>query len=646
MTDVYDDLICKMTEHFTDIGSILYSKAYDFFNNNPISNEEVEMYYDLLCSDEILPENINKRNHKMCCLFYLSKDDDNYIDIFVEKFIGSIEINALETSQENLIMIFNIIEFDKIYLKSNISSYSFLYSLLKKFSNFETNLTNFIIYKYYRGYLKFKLGDLIQANKEYLEIVTEVQDKNEIILKYIKVLNSLLKVQMNSINARTNRAEIRENIQFLEPLFTEMSNTNKIIALKLGFDLFNAYIEGKEYNKCIKHLLKMKQILKKDLLRGYTLKNGIDYYLAIASRIGYVGVLLNDKKSIEKAIKKIKKALVIIGKDIKDDKILQLYKAYKFVIANLEICLNQKTEYNILKLSKEFKRIFLPDLKSNAYQNDIVTQKNKESIIINFKIIDNEDKDNYLFSKSIMEKSHKDLNDNKNLNTTNFVIFLSSFHDKIYRYSEAYIKSRYDNENNENNNKKIDTNFPTKIKTCFKVVDEMINKHIDDPFFQTEYAKILIIEIYSAYANVLFEEKDYKSLKKIIQNIMDNQNSNLRSKLKIDKNIPSYGLWLKIKGDYYLKIKHFDAACNSYDEALKTLEPNHPKIPLILFNCGCAYYFNKNKEKSIKYLEQSVNSFLSQERNANYFGYYPSKEIIKKKIDTANNLLDNLRKLK
>ena len=324
MTDVYDDLICKMTEHFTDIGSILYSKAYDFFNNNPISNEEVEMYYDLLCSDEILPENINKRNHKMCCLFYLSKDDDNYIDIFVEKFIGSIEINALETSQENLIMIFNIIEFDKIYLKSNISSYSFLYSLLKKFSNFETNLTNFIIYKYYRGYLKFKLGDLIQANKEYLEIVTEVQDKNEIILKYIKVLNSLLKVQMNSINARTNRAEIRENIQFLEPLFTEMSNTNKIIALKLGFDLFNAYIEGKEYNKCIKHLLKMKQILKKDLLRGYTLKNGIDYYLAIASRIGYVGVLLNDKKSIEKAIKKIKKALVIIGKDIKDDKILQL----------------------------------------------------------------------------------------------------------------------------------------------------------------------------------------------------------------------------------------------------------------------------------------------------------------------------------
>ena len=642
---MYDDLICKMIEHFKDIGSILDSKAYDFFNNNPISNEDIEMYYDLLCSDEVIPQNINKRNHKMCCLFYLSKFDENYIDIFVEKFIGSIEINSLETNPENLIMVFNIIEFDKIYLNSNINSYSFLYSMLKKFSNFETKFTNFIIYKYYRGYLKFKLGDVIQANKEYLEIVSEVQDKDEIILKYIKVLNSLLKVQMNNVNVRTNRADISENIQFLEPLFTEISKMNKIIALKLGFNLFNAYIEGKEYNKCLKHLLKMKQILKKDLLRGYTLRNGIDYYLAIASRIGYIGVLLNDKISIGKAIKKIKKALGIIGKDVKDDnKILQLYQAYRFVLANLEICLNQKTEYNILSLSKEFKRIFLPDFKSNAFENNIVTQNNKDSMIINLKIIDNEVKDNYSCSKSIMQKSHKDLNDNRNLNTTNFIIFLSTFHDKIYRYSESYIKSRNDNENNNNN--VIETNFATKIKTCFKIVDEMVNKYIDDPFFQTEYAKILIIEIYSAYASILFEEKDYQNLKKIIKNIMDDQHSNLRSKLKIDKNIPSYGLWLKIKGDFYLKMKHFDAACNSYDEALKTLEPNHPKIPLILFNCGCAYYFNKNKEKSILYLNQCINSFYSQEKKDNYFGHYPDQKIISKKIETAKNLLDALTKLK
>ena len=640
---MYDDIISKMTTHFSEIGSILYSKAYDFFKKDPISPEEIETYYDLLCSDEIISQNINRRNHQMCCLFYLSKDDNNYIDIFVEKYIGSIELNSLEINSENLIMVFNIIEFDKIYLKSNYSSFEFLYTMQKKFANFETDYQNYIIYKYYRGYLKFKLGDKTQANKEYLELLSEIQESDNIMMKYIKILNSLLKVQMNSVNLDRTRSEIYENIQFLEDLFTNMSSLNKVISLKLGFELFSAYIEYKEYNKCIKHLLMMKKILKKDILRGSSLKNGIDYYLAIASRIGYIGVLLNDKVLIEKAIKKIKKALELIGKNTDDKKINDLFQAYKFVISILEICLNQKTENNILLLSKEFKRILLPDLKSNAYHNDIVNKDNKESIIINFKIIDNKYQDDiYNCSKSILEKSYKELKERKNVDTTNFIIFLSAFHDKIYRYSERYIASKKENENKNTN---ANNDYAAKIKKKFLIVEDIIEKYIDDPFLQTEYAKILIIEIYSAYANILFEEKDDNNLQKIIKNIMDDQKSNLRRKLKIDKNISAYGLWLKIKGDYYLRKKHYDAACASYKEALETLEKNHPKIPLILFNYGCAFYFMKNTKKAIEYLQKSINSFLSQNRGANYFGHYPDKDTIETKIKTAQNLVNALTKL-
>ena len=640
---MYDDIISKMTTHFSEIGSILYSKAYDFFKKDPISTEEIETYYDLLCSDEIISQNINRRNHQMCCLFYLSKDDNNYIDIFVEKYIGSIELNSLEINSENLIMVFNIIEFDKIYLKSNYSSFEFLYTMQKKFANFETDYQNYIIYKYYRGYLKFKLGDKTQANKEYLELLSEIQESDNIMMKYIKILNSLLKVQMNSVNLDRTRAEIYENIQFLEDLFTNMSSLNKVISLKLGFELFSAYIEYKEYNKCIKHLLMMKKILKKDILRGSSLKNGIDYYLAIASRIGYIGVLLNDKVLIEKAIKKIKKALELIGKNTDDKKINDLFQAYKFVISILEICLNQKTENNILHLSKEFKRILLPDLKSNAYHNDIVNKDNKESIIINFKIIDNKYQDDiYNCSKSILEKSYKELKERKNVDTTNFIIFLSAFHDKIYRYSERYIASKKENGNKDTN---ANNDYAAKIKKKFLIVEDIIEKYIDDPFLQTEYAKILIIEIYSAYANILFEEKDDNNLQKIIKNIMDDQKSNLRRKLKIDKNISTYGLWLKIKGDYYLRKKHYDAACASYKEALETLEKNHPKIPLILFNYGCAFYFMKHTKKAIEYLQKSINSFLSQNRGANYFGHYPDKDTIETKIKTAQNLVNALTKL-
>ena len=462
-------------------------------------------------------------------------------------------------------------------------------------------------------------------------------------MKYIKILNSLLKVQMNSVNLDRTRAEIYENIQFLEDLFTNMSSLNKVISLKLGFELFSAYIEYKEYNKCIKHLLMMKKILKKDILRGSSLKNGIDYYLAIASRIGYIGVLLNDKVLIEKAIKKIKKALELIGKNTDDKKINDLFQAYKFVISILEICLNQKTENDILHLSKEFKRILLPDLKSNAYHNDIVNKDNKESIIINFKIIDNKYQDDiYNCSKSILEKSYKELKERKNVDTTNFIIFLSAYHDKIYRYSERYIASKKENENKNTN---ANNDYAAKIKKKFLIVEDIIEKYIDDPFLQTEYAKILIIEIYSAYANILFEEKDDNNLQKIIKNIMDDQKSNLRRKLKIDKNISAYGLWLKIKGDYYLRKKHYDAACASYKEALETLEKNHPKIPLILFNYGCAFYFMKNTKKAIEYLQKSINSFLSQNRGDNYFGHYPDKDTIETKIKTAQNLVNALTKL-
>ena len=62
-------------------------------------------------------------------------------------------------------------------------------------------------------------------------------------------------------------------------------------------------------------LIEMKKVLKKDLLKGVSMKNGINYYLAIACRMGYIGILFNDKKAIQSAIKKIKKALGMINND-------------------------------------------------------------------------------------------------------------------------------------------------------------------------------------------------------------------------------------------------------------------------------------------------------------------------------------------
>ena len=641
---MYDDLINKMVGQFSEIGLIINSKANDFSKINDISNEDYEMYYDFLCSDEIIPENINRRNHKMCCLFYLTKDSPKYKQDFIEQYLRTVEIQKIERSSENLVMVFNIIEFDKTYLDSSSKVINYLYSLLKTFSNFETDFQSFIIYKYYRGYLKFRLGDIDQANREYLEIASEASDIENILMKYIKLVNDLLKVRIYNVQELKNRADFSEYFYFLKRLFDEVKDSNKSLALKIGFDLFSAYLEGKEFSKCMGLLNEMKKILKKNLLKGVGMKNGIDYYLAIACRMGYMGILFDDKNVIQSAIKKIKKAILMINNDNNDKKNIELLKAYQFIIAIFEINLTQETKFDMRKLAIEFQNIFLPDLKSNAYKNEIVNEKNKENIIMDFKVINNMNEDFYYVSRSIKEKCQKELYEHKKTSITNFMNLLIFYHDKIFRYSESYITD-------ENEEKK--GYYKNKIRDYFNEANHMIKQFYDDPFFKLPFVKILIINIYYSYVSILLlEKKEFNKAKELIDDIMESNQNNLRKKLDIDKKISSYGLWLKVKGDFYLISKHFEAAIKSYGDALDILEKDHPKIPLILFNSGCAYYFLKNKQKAFEFLNLSINAFnnLNIKFNANkndylknnYFGFVEKSETIQQKIAIAKSLIEAL----
>ena len=185
---MYDSLISKMVEHFSEEGSILYGKACDFSKINPISLDDIEKYYDLLCSGEILPENLIKKNHKLCCLFYLGRENKNYVDIFIEHYLKKIEIKILGKNEANLIMVFNIIEFEKAYLNSNQKGVGYILFMLKIFSNLEINLNTYVAYKYYRGYLDFRLGKINESNRAYLEIYSEIKDKEDFLMKYIKLL--------------------------------------------------------------------------------------------------------------------------------------------------------------------------------------------------------------------------------------------------------------------------------------------------------------------------------------------------------------------------------------------------------------------------------------------------------------------------
>ena len=196
---MYSRLIDKMTRFFSEVGSIMYSKACKYSGLYQITKDDILMYYNVPNTENVIfPPKLSVNNHIACCLFYLAKDNGSYKEKFIEKYLRTINSANLKINEENLVLIFNIIEFDKSYLNSKPENISFLYQLLKNFSNFPTNFEHYLLYKYFRGYTKFRIGDIQNANKENLEIVAELPDnwKSKFYLKYIKLRNDLLKINI------------------------------------------------------------------------------------------------------------------------------------------------------------------------------------------------------------------------------------------------------------------------------------------------------------------------------------------------------------------------------------------------------------------------------------------------------------------
>ena len=198
---MYDNLITKMMNHFSSIGSIIYSKACDYEGLYPITENDINMYYELLNSTTQVkyPQELSKKNHILCCLYYLTKQDKKYKEIVLDKFLKPLE-NNIEKNEENLVFMFNIFEYEIIYLNSPVQNLLYLYSLLKNFANFQTSTQNILIYKYYRCYVKYKMNDMVEANKEYLDIISNLNDEGveqNFLIKFINLKNALLKEKIN-----------------------------------------------------------------------------------------------------------------------------------------------------------------------------------------------------------------------------------------------------------------------------------------------------------------------------------------------------------------------------------------------------------------------------------------------------------------
>jgi len=143
--------------------------------------------------------------------------------------------------------------------------------------------------------------------------------------------NDLLNIKIIKI---TQGDDIRQTRIFLKELYDQTKTVNQYLAIRIGFELYDIYLQENDYHECIEILMNMRTILKKKLLTGDRMNNAIDYYLAIVSRLGYVGVLTNNKNSIENSIKKMKKSIDMFDKYTEQNKEkMQIFKnAYSFLL--------------------------------------------------------------------------------------------------------------------------------------------------------------------------------------------------------------------------------------------------------------------------------------------------------------------------
>ena len=632
------DIISKIKSHFGDESLLMYSKSCDYYQINPLNREDIEKYYEYLMSNQEIKDE-NNLNEISCCLYYLSQNNKNYQEEFISYIIERLDIGNDPINDKNLVLIYNIIEFDEQYLKSDREKLEYLLSYLERFSIFPKSRTNFLLYKYYRGCLKFNLGDYDSANLEYLEFIAGYTD--EIIMEnkenkyttFIKLKNDLLNIRISKV---TQGDDIHQTRLFLKNLYDKTKNENQVLSMKIGFELYDIYLKNNKYKECVDILYDMRAILKNRLLTGTKLNSSIDFYLAIVSRIGFIGTLINDKASIEDCIKKISKSLLIFNNynNSNKEKGIIFKNAYLFLLTTLKI--NNKEEVtNSKEAAVNFKSYFLPDLnkfQKNKFNNFIINESNFYDIVVNLNIINKMDHEMKNFwKKEVYIPMINTINQNKSLEHNSVITFILSVHNLINQYSESYCTEQNIDKDKYKNNIIVLTEKTLKFVKTF-CSEEII--------FQTEFIKGALINIISSYAHAFLYNKDYNKIKILINTIND-----LNKILKFNEQTPNYELLCKLKGDFWLfsSYKDIKASLSLYEKAINLLPNNHPKKPIILFNMGYCHYLDKNKKKAIEYLNKCINEFNIVENNRSCFEFYNRANVINKKINVAKKMINLLK---
>ena len=626
----------QINYNFSQDGLIFICKKNEYYKNKSLKFEEI------LCILNALESNIQFKNlgnricYISCCLYLLTRYDEKYISEFSKKIIGSLNLKENPLNDTYLFLIFNCIDFDENFLHSNNKRLQFLHKYLERFAEVKKTKQNYLLYKYYKALLLFRMGNTEEALNESFGIVMSIdEDKNKMTkeLDFIKLKNNLFQIKVNESNNNLN--QLRDNFTLLKDVYERVKNENPFLSLKIGLDIYNNLYNQNLFNDCIKILDEMNQIIKNYERQNANPKKLLRFKLSIFCRYGLIGLLLSNKEYVDFAINEMNIALKLIGNDLNNKKTTSIFRVYFFAWALLKMNSNVYVDCH-KKIADGFTKEFVSNkFNEGKYVTDnyLITNNNINQCIINLNSI------NRNLDISMNDKAQKIINyyiqnvpiPGKNLNIHDAVFtFIIGLHDRIRYYSESYltVSNKYNQEK-----------YKYQILSNSNHFWNYINQYADaEPLLKTDFFKSIIIKIYSCCSHVYYYNKEYN---KISSNI--SYFDNLSQKLNINENTPSYELVWKVKGDYYYKSNDYNSAISCYQKSANIMNDKNPKKPVLYFNLGVLYYYTGDKRLSIENLQKAGEYFKKAEEEKTTFDFHKRNHNLTKKYNLTQYFIKEIQ---
>ena len=596
-------------------GLIVSLKANNFYEGEEsFSQEDFDQLFEVYrASPKIDLPTSTKNNLFLCILYYEYNHSEEARKILLQKLNDDSELLNDGTQEDQLHILFNIIEIEIKIRTKNEKDLKLLYNKLCSFKQ-EKKFEDYIIQKHYFAYLKFLLRAYNDSDKSTNDIISDIDEHKNLvvnnIIKYIRIRNVLLKVKMLELmDPVSNNKDI---ISHLECLFTMTKNTKEDFAICVGIKMLS--LQSKEivsYEECIKLIKEMLNILKRETLFGKSHKNILEQYLYLNGLLGYYNSINDDFDGMIQVSKKIDKYLNNVqdlmksnqnknnhSQDNNNEQYGNLYWQYNYYNAMLKSSVNFNNTNNASALRESQQNM-------QKMSNKI---RQSEMDILNRCILE---KDNLTMSTQFknMEELFKKWTSGQKTELKGDKIILMYF--SLYNQISSMTKNIVGELNSENRLKNIQSvrKFCTDIieMTGKQVIDknnEFLKKIFLLPFFKNLFNRLYYVKLYSYFLEGRYQEclNDFTGYK--------------LAKIQYELETPKSNEYMnKVEADCLFKLKKYKEAEDIYDKIISM----NSNDAFVHFNLGIAAYFTSNdKKKSLAHLKKASELFKKDKKEKNW----------------------------